>query len=354
MLLRCEGIRKGYDGRDILAGIDLEARSGRITALIGPNGSGKTTLLRILALLERTDRGTITMDGKEVLFGDRDARKKVTMVFQQPILLDRSVEANITFGLNVRRVADYKSRTDSVMDLLGLDKVRHQHASTLSGGEKRRTMIGMAIVLNPPVLMLDESFSNLDPLSVRIVEDALLTIRNSGRTAIIMATHSISRAESHGDYIYFMKDGKIFQEGAPAEIFSQPRCLYTADYTGQKNIFPARIDARDGDSVAILDNGVQISVVTHLKGKVWVNIPPTDILVSAEPLSSSALNAIRGRIIGMGIHGPFVSIEVGADLALEAVVTRRSAEELNLCEGREVFLTWKATSVHVFKEEESV
>ena len=350
MRLRCEEIRKAYRDTRVLDGVALEASPGSITAIIGPNGAGKTTLLRILALLEAPDGGRIFFDGINTREARAKLRRHVVMVFQNPILLDRSLEANVAYGLKARGRRDVRVKVETVVSLLGLAHLRKRNARTLSGGEKKRTALGMALALDPPILLLDECFANLDPLSTKVAEDLLLSLKRRGEQTIILTTHSLAHAQAYGDFVYLLKDGRIVEKGKAEDVFHKPSSLYAAQYVGRRNVFPGQVEIRDGQTYVRLDDGVRVAVVTELKGKVYVAIDPTDILVSTTPLVSSALNTLEGTITAINVQDPLATIVVDAGVPLEAVVTRRSLDELNLERGGKVHLTWKASAVHVFAE----
>lgn len=350
MHLRCEGITKTFDAKPALDGIDLEASPGEITAIIGPNGSGKTTLLRILGLLDDPDQGSIFFDEADVSEHKARFRRDIVMVFQNPILLDRSLEANVAYGLKARGRRDVEPRLSAVLGLLELEHLRKRNARTLSGGEKKRTALGMALVLDPPILLLDECFGNLDPLSTKVVEELLLSLKREGKRSVILATHNLLRAQTYGDFVYLLKDGGIIQKGRPEEVFHKPSTLYAARFVGRRNVFQGDIETHAGQTYVRLESGPRFAVVTHLKGRAYVAVDPTDILVSTVPFASSALNTFEGTITAVNVQGPVATIVVDAGVTLEAVVTKQSVAKLELAVGRKVHLTWKASAVHVFGE----
>ncbi|OGF61586.1 MAG: hypothetical protein A2Y62_16940 [Candidatus Fischerbacteria bacterium RBG_13_37_8] len=350
MHLQCKGIEKYYTGKKVLDGISMEALPGKITVFIGPNGAGKTTLFRILGLLEKPEKGGIYCDGTEITTNPYVFRKSIGMVFQYPILLDRSVKENIAFGLKKRKESDIEKKVDTIIQQLSLEKIEDKNAREISGGERKRVAIGMVLVLNTAILLLDECFANLDPLSSKVLEKVLISLKRRGDRTIVLSTHSLLYAHSFGDHIYFLRNGKIIEQGEPGVLFEKPSSLYAADYYGQKNIFAGVVQKTTEDCIVQLQEGVRVSVTTELEGEVFLFILPSDILISIKPIISSALNNFKGVIISKEDHGQTVNLTVNIGILIDALVTRKSLEELKLGVGKEVHITWKASAVHVFKE----
>ena len=349
MHLRCEGITKSFGPKTVLRDVQLDAEPGKISVIIGPNGAGKTTLLRILALLEDPDNGHILFDG-HVARMDTTCRRNVVMAFQQPVLLDRTVTANLTYGLNRRKDPDVQRRVNSMLKLMELEHLGGKNAGQISGGQKKRTALGMALLMDAPILLLDECFANLDPLSTKILEDVLLSLRSEGRKAILLATHSLLHARRHADFIYVLKDGNILEKGKPHDIFNRPSSLYTALYVGHCNVFEGKVETVGESTYVTLENGLRFAVVTRLQGRVHVSVPPTDILISTKPLVSSALNSFQSTTTAIQDDGMLVLITVDVGVPIQAVITRRSLNELNLRVGATAYLTWKASAVHIFQD----
>lgn len=349
MHLQCESITRIYGDRHILDGVSAEARPGKVTVLIGPNGAGKTTLFRILALLDPPDSGEILFSGSPVTGRPAAWRKHIAMVFQNPLLLDRTVKKNLRYATRSRGTA-HKARIRDMAESLGLANLLDHNARQLSGGEKKRAALGMALMSEAGILLIDECFANLDPLSAKIFQDLLLSLKQSGRHTILLSTHNMVHARAFGDYIYFLHEGRIMEEGTPEEIFQTPASLFTARFVDLKNVFSAVIENDGAQTFACLENGKRISVITGLTGSVFLSIPPTDILVSKEPLSSSALNTHPGVILSVHRDGPLVTLSVDIGIPIEVAVTQHSVETLGLTGGQPINVTWKASSVHVFKD----
>ena len=220
-------------------------------------------------------------------------------------------------------------------------------AKVLSGGEKKRVMIGMALMCDPAILFLDEPFANLDLLSSRIIDDFLVGFRNSGKKTILLATHDISKARLFGDKILLIKGGSVIKETNREDLFYGSS---GAEGGLGRNIVRAEIVERGSGPIAVLPSGQTISVVTHLRGEASLLIPPTDITLSLEPFSSSARNVLVGKVIGTEEENGMVVVTIDAGLALDAIVTAESAAAMDLRPCSKVCLTFKASSLHVFRE----
>lgn len=219
---RLESVRHAYSGRVVLDVDGLEVRRGETLAIIGPSGSGKSTLLRLLQFLEPPSSGRLWFDGSAVeSLPPLAVRRRVTTVFQRPLLLNRSVRANLVYGLRVRRTAPTSAEIDRLLGALGLAQVADAHARTLSGGEIQRVALGRALAFNPDVLLLDEPTANLDPRNVRLVED-LVRERQAGGVTIVLATHQIFQARRLAHRAALLLDGRIVETAPTAQLVDHP------------------------------------------------------------------------------------------------------------------------------------
>jgi tungstate transport system ATP-binding protein len=222
-LYRLESVRHRYGDRLVLQIDQLEVMRGETLCVIGPSGAGKSTLLRLLQFLERPASGRIVYEGSPTGEGVAlETRRQVTSVFQRPIVLDRSVRANLTYGLRVRRVRHDRREVDRLLEALGLDRLAATPARTLSGGEIQRVAFGRALAFNPKVLLFDEPTANLDPRNVRLVED-LIRERQAHGTTIVLATHQIFQARRLADRTALLLDGQIVEVAATATLLDAPR-----------------------------------------------------------------------------------------------------------------------------------
>jgi tungstate transport system ATP-binding protein len=223
---RLKDVRKQYDGRQILQVDHLEIYPGETFALVGPSGAGKSTLLRLLNFLEPPTQGNIFFNG--AVFGpERDVpievKRKVTTVFQRPLLLNRSVWSNVNFGLSLRNVKNSTERTQSALKKVGLLDLAKQRARTLSGGEAQRVALARAMVLNPQVLLLDEPTANLDPYNVGMIEDIVSTLNREEGTTLVLVTHNVFQARRLAQRVAFILDGRLVEVADVESFFENPQ-----------------------------------------------------------------------------------------------------------------------------------
>lgn len=200
----------------LLDGIDLSISNDLITMVMGPNGAGKSLLLRLMHGLLRADHGTITWNGQ----APDVVRTSQAMVFQRPILLRRSVAANIDFALKQVQISD-RSQRDAILSSAGLLAKAAQPARLLSGGEQQRLALARALATNPRVLFLDEPTASLDPVSVHLIEQRV-RLANQDGTKIIFVTHDIGQARRLAGDVVFINQGRVLEHTQAAAFFDQP------------------------------------------------------------------------------------------------------------------------------------
>jgi NitT/TauT family transport system ATP-binding protein len=222
--LSISGISKSFDTLNVLDDIRLDVATGEFVALVGPSGCGKTTFLRIIAGLEDSDDGTITIDGKPVTKPGVDRG----FVFQADSLLPwRNVYRNALIGLEVngRTGAEEKSRTQSLLRLVGLAGFENYRPQQLSGGMRQRVNLARALAVNPEVLLMDEPFASLDAQTREIMQTELLRIWSEGRKTVLFITHQIDEAVYLSDrvVVFSRRPGRI-NEIVPIAL-PRPRAL---------------------------------------------------------------------------------------------------------------------------------
>ena len=355
-LIETVNIEYKYDEQYILRNINLSIDRSEVFALIGPTGAGKTTLLRILDFMELPASGSIYFDGVDVARSRNlrlMARRRMSFVLQKPVVFNMSVYDNVACGLKWRREKEsvIRQRVNDVLELVGMADYKKRNARALSGGEMQRVAIARALAVKPEVLFLDEPTANLDPISTSKIEEVLAHIIREHKTTIVMATHDMSQGQRLAGRIGVMMNGEVLQVGSPSDIFSMPGSMEVAKFVGVENILSGVITDKDDDLVTIEVNSGFIQAISDYAIGERVNalIRPEDITIALYRDASSARNIFKGRITKVALLGALVRIEVDCGFPLLCVITKRSAEDLKLTVGEEVYTTFKATAVHIIK-----
>lgn len=336
-------------GGFVLRGIDLELACGEYFVLLGPTGAGKTILLETIAGLYAPRGGRIVLEGRE-LTGLPPEERAIGLVYQDYALFPHlSLGENLAFGLRARRLgrSAILKRVEALAGLLGIGALLERHPSELSGGEAQRGALARALAVAPRLLLLDEPLSALDPQTRHSLQRELARVHRELGTTTLHVTHDFEEAVSLGERIGVMREGEILQVGSGHEVFRLPATAFVAEFVGAQNIFSGDVRC-EGDRVVFTGEGLEMVVVTDRRGPAHAAIRPEEILVSCEPVRSSARNVFFGTISELVDRGVLVYVFVESAAAFSAAVTRPAAEEMGLARGRTVYLAFKASAVHVF------
>lgn len=219
-LLEARGLRYASGKTQLLNGVDLTLSETRRTLILGANGSGKSLLLRMLHGLITPQQGSILWRGAAL---DAPARAEQAMVFQSPVMLRRSVLANLKFALTARGIggAERRRRSEEALELARLEDLAHRPARLLSGGEQQRLAIARAVVMQPRLLLLDEPTASLDPASTAMIESLITTAHGRGM-GIVMVSHDRGQAQRLAEDILFMHGGQIVERGPGPRVLGAP------------------------------------------------------------------------------------------------------------------------------------
>lgn len=231
---------QGYKGKQVLSIDRLQVMEGEILAVIGPSGAGKSTLLRLLNFLESPTRGSIQFQKAEFNSGKTvplELRRKVTTVFQQPVMLNQSVKKNVQYGLRMRGNRDGKFKVEETLKEVGLSEVCDQKATTLSGGETQRVALARAMIIDPEVLLLDEPTANLDPYNVGLIEKIIKDLNRDRRLTMVLVTHNVFQARRLADRVAFLLDGKLIEIGTAEKIFDHPTDSRTTSFINGEMVY---------------------------------------------------------------------------------------------------------------------
>jgi tungstate transport system ATP-binding protein len=216
--LRLEGLGYAVGGKALLSDIELSIEPGRRLVVLGANGAGKSLLMRLC-------HGLIAPTSGRCLWADGSARPEAqAMVFQRPVLLRRSVAANIDYPLALRGLSrsDRRAMVARTLDRFGLGAMADRPARLLSGGEQQRLALARAWAMRPEVLFLDEPTSALDPSATRLIEEMLMGFSDDGIT-IVLTTHNLGQARRLAEDVAFLHRGRLIEQGSAADFFAGPK-----------------------------------------------------------------------------------------------------------------------------------
>ena len=228
-ILKVNNLSKRFDDIVVLDNLSLTVKKGEVVVIVGPSGCGKSTFLRCLNGLEDIEEGEVLLGEEKVNPNKKNlskTREKIGMVFQSYDLFPhKTILQNITLApikVKKRNKAEVEEEAIKLLDRVGLLSKKDSYPRQLSGGQKQRVAIVRALIMHPEVLLLDEITAALDPEMVREVLDVVLSLAKEGRTMLIV-THEMAFAKAVADRVIFLENGKIVEEGSPAEFFDNPK-----------------------------------------------------------------------------------------------------------------------------------
>lgn len=224
-LCRVRDLSFAAGGKPLVERVDLALARNSFTVIMGPNGAGKSLLVRLLHGLIPPSTGAIWWNGQPMCTA---LRKRQAMVFQRPVLLRRSVAANVDFVLRLRGRAD-RNRRREILEWIGLEDRERQPARLLSGGEQQRLALGRALATEPEVLFLDEPTASLDPASVQMIEQVVTKAHRDG-VKVVFITHDLGQARRLADDVVFMHRGKLVEHTPAERFFDQPVSRAARDF----------------------------------------------------------------------------------------------------------------------------
>lgn len=332
-----------------LKDISLEIREDEYFVILGPTGSGKTLLLETIAGFHRPDTGTVEYMGRDYTHLLPNERNFAFVYQDYALFPHMNVRENIAYGLKLRKVEDVNERVEEMARAVGIDHLLERSPLTLSGGEQQRVAIARALVLRPRVLLLDEPYGGLDPMTTVALRGMVKELHNQYGGIVIHVTHDQEEAILLGDRIAVMREGTIEQVGSPEEIMRRPRSRFVAEFVGTGNIFRGKAYARGGMTVVKVGN-LELYSAAKMEGEVTVTIRPEDIILAESSFRSSARNSFEGEVVKIVDRGIIQEVVVDVGIPMVVFVTRQSIEDLDIEVGRSVFIIFKASAVHLFKE----
>lgn len=239
-LYQLERVTKVYGARRVLDIATLQIARGEVFGLVGPSGSGKSTLLRLLNFLEQPTTGWISFG--DTVVGENgtaplDVRRRVTMVFQRPVLLNTTVFGNAAYGLRLRGYRRTEERVQAALEQVGLSRLAATPARTLSGGEAQRVALARAIVIEPEALLLDEPTANLDPYNVALIERIITDLNHKRGTTIVLVTHNVFQAKRLTHRVGLLLDGQLIEVSDTHKFFTAPDDARTAAFARGEMVY---------------------------------------------------------------------------------------------------------------------
>jgi len=370
-LFEVRGLRVRKGGTDLLDIPALAVAHGETLSLIGPNGAGKSTLLLALSGIEQPAAGELLFRGERVPAGAAALayRRRVAMVFQEPLLFDTSVFENVASGPRIRGHAkgEIGRRVGENLERFRISQLADRSARTLSGGEAQRTSLARAMAVEPEILLLDEPFAALDPPSREaLLEDLALTLRDTGTTTIF-ATHDRVEAQRLADRLAVLERGRVRQVGTVEEVLRRPADAFVASFVGVENLLPVRMGVRPGRGglYAALE-GVGSHVTEGAAGLAPLEvgaaapgvssgsegllcIRPEDVVIASSGAGGGAPagNRLLGRVASVVPQGPLNKVAVDCGVRVVAAVSGHVTRELGLAPGCEVAVTLRSSDLYV-------
>lgn len=316
---------------DVLAvdDVTLEVQEGEFVTLLGPSGCGKSTLLRMVSGFIEPTKGDIRLHGSSVL-GVPPHRRNTSMVFQDYALFPhRTVAQNLGFGLRMRKMAkaDIANRVEAMLELLSLTGMGGRRIGEISGGQQQRVALGRALIVEPAVLLLDEPLGALDFKLRKQMQFELKRIQRQVGITFIYVTHDQEEALTMSDRVAVMNDGRIEQCASPEDVYRLPASSFVADFVGQANLMPCRVDAVEGATLQLINSaGESFAARANddhgivKDAQVTLVVRPENIVLDANP--GADFIGVRATVNEVAFSGATVAIKAsladGSTLTISA------------------------------------
>jgi molybdate transport system ATP-binding protein len=331
--------------------VELSVSDGELVTVLGPNGAGKTTLLRALAGLVPLAEGQVILDGAVLenaasgIFVPPE-RRPIGVVFQDYLLFPHlSALDNIAFGLrcHAMRTKDARRQAQEWLERVGLSEYGDARPVELSGGQAQRVALARALAVRPRMLLLDEPLSALDVQTRAELRRTLRRNLEAFGGIRLLVTHDPLEAMVLATRVVVLEDGRVVQSGTPTEITERPRSPYVADLAGV-NLLRGHAA---GDRIA-LDGGGVLTVPGAGSGEVFAVIHPRAVALHLWAPEGTPRNVWRGHIAALDVEGARVRVRVAGVIPIVAEVTAAAVADLRLDQGREVWVSVKATEINTY------
>ena len=361
--IRLEGVTKRFAETLAVDDLSLEIPRGSFFAMLGPSGCGKTTTLRMIGGFEDPTEGRVYLGGEEVT-QHPPYKRDVNTVFQSYALFPHlSVEKNVGFGLERKKVSrsEVKTRVSEALELVQLGHLGKRKPTQLSGGQQQRVALARALVNRPRALLLDEPLGALDLRLRKQLQIELKRIQQDIGITFVHVTHDQEEAMSMADTIAVMNEGRIEQAGSATDLYESPRTEFVANFLGVSNLVDAKLSSTAGDVGTVeTHDGAKLTLPAdrigpHGSDAVRVGVRPEKItLVPAGQECPSGSNVLRGTVIVSAFLGVSIQYVIKAAGGEELTVFAQNAEGSGpeaLGAGREVQLAWMPQHTFVVAKE---
>jgi molybdate transport system ATP-binding protein len=329
---------------DFTLEVDLDVAAEEVVGVVGENGAGKTTLLRLLAGLTPLDSGTLTIDGRTVDGPTWVApeHRDLGVAFQDHTLFPHlDLRDNVAFGLRRRGVArpEARERAEGWLDRVGAADVARSKPRAVSGGQAQRAALARALITDPAVLLLDEPLAALDQHGRALMRRLL---RSEPRTTVLV-THDPVDALALADRLVVLDDGKVAQQGPPAEVTRRPRSAFVARLVGLN-----LLEGEAAGETVHLAGGSELRTASPARGPVFLAVAPRSIALYRTRPDGSPRNTWSAPVDDLEAVGDRVRVALAGPVPLVAEVTPAAVADLDLGPGETVWVTVKATEVDVY------
>lgn len=349
-----------------LRSVSFSVPTGRYGVVIGPAGSGKTTLLEAIAGLIQLQDGNVSLGNRDVT-REPPENRGIGIVYQHGYLFPHlSVRENVDYGVGA------ESAAAEVMQRFGIADLAERDVHALSGGERQLVALARALARRPALVLLDEPFSALDPKRRTLARREVRALHREWGFTALQVTHDFTEAGLLGDVAVLLDSGRVLQAGPPDEVFRRPATPYIAEFLGAENVLAGTVSVlRDAPPDFVTETGLRgaadlaagyhalefvsgalkiytVGSAAPAPGAAYAVIRAEEVTISRASPAGSARNVFRGRIQELSMLGALARVTLDvAGVPLVAALTVRSAQELELREGEEVWAAFKAMAVHL-------
>lgn len=329
-VIALDNISKRFGSAHAVDGVSLALEEGEFFALLGPSGCGKTTLLRLIAGFETPDSGRVLLDGEDMT-RRRPGRRPVNLMFQSYALFPHmSVEANVSYGLEMERIdrPSINKRVNEILEATELNELRKRRPDQLSGGQRQRVALARALVKRPRVLLLDEPLAALDRQLREQMQFELKRLQHELGITFIVVTHDQEEAMAMADRVALMRDGAVEQLGTPRELYDKPISRFVAQFIGASNLIDGRLinGSLQPDAPCSPDSEIQRLHVNNTHGltegsHACLVLRPENVRISIDPFDPDQ-NALAAHIIDCSYRGQDVLLRAALEHDASMLIAR--------------------------------